>query len=87
MYRPEAKKVRKCTAIRKDGHPCQGWAMWGDPFQRCMTYAGRHHRGPMSPMLAPKRNANYPPCLCKATTGLIALVVGYVDGPWDQNLS
>ena len=71
-YSDAARARRRCTGTRKDGKPCQAWAMWNDPEQRCMAHAGRHHTGPMQAKhppgrrFAPSRRAQAPPCTCAA---------------------
>lgn len=40
-YNAQARELRRCTALRKDGTPCQGWACWDDPLRRCGTHGGR----------------------------------------------
>ena len=47
-YNEQAIARRRCTGTRRDGQPCQGWAMWDPPAgagQVCGVHAGRHHRG------------------------------------------
>jgi hypothetical protein len=66
MYNGYAVELRLCTALRADGRPCRGWAMWGDPEQRCNVHAGRHHRGSMNGSTRQRRGHNYPPCTCVA---------------------
>ena len=39
MYNPEAQKIRRCTATRRDGQPCGGWALWDSPTQRCRSHS------------------------------------------------
>ena len=41
-------KMRLCTALRRDGSRCRGWAAWDDPLQRCGAHVGRHFRGKRS---------------------------------------
>ena len=69
-YGEAAKRVRLCTGLRKDGGPCQAYAMWRDPLQRCVTHAGRHHTGTMRSTLtgtfARRQRARYWPCSCAA---------------------
>ena len=61
--------ARRCTALRLDGEPCQAWACWDDPEQRCVSHNGRHHVGPL-PNLFERRwerhKGNVPPCWCPA---------------------
>ena len=65
---PKAIERRKCAAIRKDGRPCEAWALWDDPRQLCVAHSGRHHRGPMFLKFRPYRyqKARYVPCTCAA---------------------
>jgi hypothetical protein len=65
-YSLAAIERRRCTATRRDGEPCRGWAMWDDPAQRCVIHAGRGHRGPLAPGFAPSVHARYEPCRCVA---------------------
>jgi len=53
-YSEKAKALRRCKALRKDGKPCQAYAVWGEDF--CMAHSGRHYRGPM-PSLYERREA------------------------------
>ena len=48
-YTEEARARRRCTATRKDGAPCRGWAAWGDPAQRCGGHGGRRPPGATKP--------------------------------------
>jgi hypothetical protein len=67
VYRPEAIARRRCLGTRKDGQPCQAWAVWDDPRQLCMAHAGRHHRGPHpQPWVFRMYPTRYPPCTCPA---------------------
>jgi len=50
MYSREAVARRRCTAKRRDGKPCRGWAVWDDRRQLCVNHAGRHHRGLQQPL-------------------------------------
>ena len=43
-YSEKAKALRKCKAKKKNGKPCQAWAVWGEDF--CMAHSGRHQQGP-----------------------------------------
>lgn len=48
MYELGAEEIRRCTATCKDGRPCQAWACWGDPAQRCRQHGGRpRHKRPV----------------------------------------
>ena len=76
MYGPEAIARRRCTARRKDGEHCRAWSLWDDPRQLCMAHAGRHHTGPMKPILMQtmqerlakyaRQRTHYRPCTCEA---------------------
>jgi hypothetical protein len=44
VYGTEARSLRQCMAVRKDGEPCQGWAIWGEPNQLCVRHAGVRRR-------------------------------------------
>jgi hypothetical protein len=69
MYSPAAMARRRCLALRKDGLPCQAWARWADPAQRCAAHSV-HHTGPIPkhdrsiPWVFPP--ARYIPCTCRA---------------------
>jgi hypothetical protein len=39
MYSAKARALRRCLGFRKDGQPCQGWALLGVPGQRCANHA------------------------------------------------
>jgi len=56
-YTPAALARRRCTATRKDGQPCGGFALWHDPEQRCAN----HTRGPKR-----RGRGKPPPCQCGA---------------------
>jgi hypothetical protein len=47
-YTDLVRVLRQCQGTRKDGAPCQGWAMWQHPdgLHLCGQHAGRGHRGP-----------------------------------------
>ena len=45
MYTDAAIERRRCLATRTDDNPCEAWATWDDPQQRCNARAGRR-RGP-----------------------------------------
>jgi hypothetical protein len=40
-YSEKAKAARRCTATRKDGQPCQAWALWGGERCAAHTYKTR----------------------------------------------
>ncbi len=66
-YSEKAKALRQCKALRKDGKPCQAYAVWGEDF--CMAHSGRHHRGPMPHPYErrfKKRPRRSPTCHCPA---------------------
>lgn len=70
-YSEAAKERRRCTGTRKDGQPCQGWALWDDPRQLCAQHAGRGARGKRGPNhlrqpYPPEKPTNYTPCTCIA---------------------
>ena len=66
-YEPAAVRLRRCTALRKDGTPCRAWALWDDPRQLCAAHAGRHHKGPLpAKRVLYDRPANVTPCTCAA---------------------
>ena len=41
LYSETAIQLRRCTAIRIDRQPCNGWSAWGDPTKRCGPHGGR----------------------------------------------
>jgi hypothetical protein len=57
---------RSTLPVRTVSEPCRAWAVWGDPGQRCVNHAGRHHTGPLRPSFAPRRRTRYVPCNCQA---------------------
>ena len=65
-YSEAARERRRCTATRRDGERCRGWAIWDDPLGRCAPHAGRtggeRIRWPRNRVL----HAKYPPCRCAA---------------------
>jgi len=70
-YSDEARALRRCTGMRKDGAPCHAWACWDDPQQRCTTHAGRRplgpgSRGPYGTGGSKATRVGYPPCHCAA---------------------
>lgn len=64
-YSRMAKAVRRCRGTRKDGEPCQAYAVWDDPRGLCAAH-GRHHTGPLPKRYAPHKKSSYPPCRCRA---------------------
>jgi hypothetical protein len=67
-YNEAAIARRHCRGTRRDGKPCQAYAMWDSEAQLCMAHGGHHHTGPLSPGSAPRprTHANYTPCRCGA---------------------
>jgi len=71
MYTQTAQARRRCTATRRDGQPCGGWALWNDPAGRqlCNVHAG-HHRGLLplrwSAGWGNRPATRYVPCTCEA---------------------
>src|SRR5215207_11736654 len=72
-YSPYAEELRRCRATKRDGTPCQAWAVWGEPDGLCVTHSPRHKTGPGSGdgstrgLRVPKRKRTaYPPCTCLA---------------------
>lgn len=66
MYSPAAVARRRCTALRVDGLPCKGWALWGHDEQVCLVHAGLGHHGPQSQAALNSPRAAYEPCRCVA---------------------
>jgi hypothetical protein len=64
MYNQEALERRRCTATKKNGEPCQAFALWRTAVQRCAahTYRKRYPTG------HPWRTyrTRYTPCHCVA---------------------
>lgn len=68
--------IRRCTGIRADGQPCEGWATWDSDDQVCIRHGPGGHRGPrrsrleaLDAWIAAGRNrprAKAPPCRCAA---------------------
>ncbi len=58
MYSSRALEERKCLGTRKDGRPCQAFAVWGDVRQRCLAHGGRRRIATGSD--------RPPPCACRA---------------------
>jgi hypothetical protein len=64
---PEAR--RKCLEKRKDGQPCQTWAVWDDPEQRCAVHsrATRRKQAEMNADIRIEQNKRHAPvCKCAA---------------------
>jgi hypothetical protein len=61
-YSEKAKELRRCKAIRRDGQPCQAWALWGSDKCAAHTYKQRRVLPPGYHDW-PTRN---PPCNCAA---------------------
>ncbi|HEX6817062.1 MAG TPA: hypothetical protein VF120_01700 [Ktedonobacterales bacterium] len=59
-YAVHVEPLRRCTATRHDGQPCQGWAVWTDPRQLCGAHGGR------VPHPHVKGRGFVPPCHCDA---------------------
>jgi hypothetical protein len=38
MYGIRAREMRRCLGVRNDGQPCQAWALWRVPGQRCIRH-------------------------------------------------
>ncbi|HEX9412230.1 MAG TPA: hypothetical protein VF916_01890 [Ktedonobacterales bacterium] len=80
MYGFLAAVRRRCTATRRDGQPCRGWALWDmtrtDGRQLCLVHAGHIHRGPQRvwdegvglyvPRGWHRERTRYTPCTCAA---------------------
>ena len=66
MYSAATVMQRRCVGARKDGQPCNAWALWDDPRQLCLVHAGRSHMGPLGSLRARHQRARYEPCLCDA---------------------
>lgn len=70
-YSAAAIERRRCTGTRKDGQPCQAWAVWDDERQLCAQHAGRGARGKRGPNserrpYRPDQRTKYTPCTCIA---------------------
>jgi len=64
-YSDAAQGRRRCVGVKADGTPCRAWALWDDPWQRCVCHAGRHHRGKQTGRRRSERT-RYRPCRCPA---------------------
>lgn len=64
-YSEKARELRRCQGTRKDGEPCQAWAIWGHPDGLCAAHAGRRGRSGMLPSYL-VQHARYEPCTCPA---------------------
>ena len=62
-YSDKAKQMRRCTALRKDGKPCQAWALWGGTVCASHTYKTR---GPGNGRPWEAMRSKAPPCTCGA---------------------
>ena len=62
-YSDKAKQMRQCTALRKDGKPCQAWALWGGTVCAAHAYTTR---GPGNGRPWEVLRSKAPPCTCKA---------------------
>src|SRR5829696_6850661 len=63
-YSKAAIERRKCLGTKKNGEPCQAWAVWDDLRQLCVVHAGRHHTGRQKGSRS--KPARYVPCTCVA---------------------
>jgi hypothetical protein len=52
-YGPMAQRLRRCLSRRRDGEPCEQFATWADPRQRCLAHGGA-------------RGSRQPVCRCRA---------------------
>lgn len=59
-YNWDARGLRQCTARKRDGRPCRGWAVWGDHGQRCRSHGGQ------SPTIGEPGKTRYQTCNCDA---------------------
>ena len=59
-YSDQAKAMRRCSALTKDGPPCQQFAVWGDEQGRCATHGGRVQKSHK------REKTHYHPCACVA---------------------
>jgi hypothetical protein len=64
-YSEKAKEMRRCKATRKDGQPCQAWALWGGTFCAGHTYKKRGGRTPEKYRYT-GIPTKAPPCRCVA---------------------
>jgi hypothetical protein len=66
-YSAKARELRRCRAVKANGEPCKGWAMWGHPDGYCGAHAGasrvRYPPGVRGPVA---QHARYEPCRCPA---------------------
>jgi hypothetical protein len=60
MYGIKARERRRCLGVRKDGRPCQGWALWGVPGQRCLNHTE------IRPRRVGSERTHAIPCRCEA---------------------
>jgi hypothetical protein len=62
-YSEKARELRRCKATRKDGQPCQAWAIWGT--DRCAGHTYKK-RGKASQADRYGMKTKAPPCTCIA---------------------
>jgi hypothetical protein len=60
VYNADAEELRRCRGTCNDGRRCSRFAVWGDPFQRCVSHGGRV----AGPHVIGKTHAE--PCRCEA---------------------
>ena len=60
MYGTRAREMRSCLGTRKDGQPCQAWALWRVPGQRCIRHTD------VRPRRVGSERAHTIPCRCPA---------------------
>ncbi len=65
-YSAKAKALRRCQAIRQDGQPCAGWAIWGSFPPRCAPHAYRTRFKVQRRFRNYLQGAKYIPCECAA---------------------
>jgi len=61
-YSERAQEVRRCKATRRDGQPCQAWAIWGAELCSGHTYKKKGK----ATGYRRNRRTNAPPCKCIA---------------------
>ena len=66
MYSARAVMLRRCVGVRTDGLPCQAWALWDDPQQRCIRHSGCWRPTWGRPWRESRVRAAYEPCRCDA---------------------
>jgi hypothetical protein len=60
MYSNRAREMRRCLAVRRDGKPCQAWALWGVPGQHCRVHTA------VRPVRVGSERTHAIPCRCPA---------------------